>query len=128
VTNAVFGFTRMLIRLLKDIHPDGLAVAWDVSRKTFRTEAVSRVQGAAGEGPRPLPQPTAPHRRGAPGAQVTQLRREGYEADDLIASLTKKAVAEDWDVLIVTGDRDAFQLVGDPIKVMYTRCGASPTR
>ena len=42
VTNAVFGFTRMLIRLLKDFHPDGIAVAWDVSRKTFRTEVLSR--------------------------------------------------------------------------------------
>jgi DNA polymerase I len=58
---------------------------------------------------------------------VTQLRLEGYEADDLIATLTREAVAEGWDVLIVTGDRDAFQLIDDHVKVVYTRRGITDT-
>ena len=56
---------------------------------------------------------------------MTQLRAEGFEADDLIATLTKNAVAAEWEVLIVTGDRDAFQLIEGPVKVVYTRRGIS---
>jgi DNA polymerase-1 len=125
VTNAVFGFTRMLIKLLGDHHPDGVAVAWDVSRQTFRSERYAEYKA---------------QREGAPDAfrsqmplidevlqvlEIPQLRMEGYEADDLIASLGELAREHGWDVLVVTGDRDAFQLVDDHLKVLYTRRGIS---
>jgi DNA polymerase-1 len=125
VTNAVFGFTRMLIKLLGDHHPDGVAVAWDVSRQTFRSERYSEYKA---------------QREGAPDAfrsqmplidevlqvlDIPQLRMEGYEADDLIASLGELARKHGWDVLVVTGDRDAFQLVDDHLSVLYTRRGIS---
>ena len=125
VTNAVFGFTRMLIRLLKDFHPDGIAVAWDVSRKTFRTEAYPEYKAQREKAP--------DHFRGQlplmdevlQALQINQLRMEGFEADDIIASLTRNAVEDGWEVLIVTGDRDAFQLVGGRVQVVYTRRGIS---
>jgi DNA polymerase-1 len=127
VTNAVFGFTRMLIRLLKDHHPEGIAVAWDVSRQTFRTVSYPEYKAQREKAPDHFRSQLPLMDEVLQTLHVTQLRREGYEADDLIATLTKAAVAEGWEVLIVTGDRDAFQLVGGPVKVVYTRRGISDT-
>lgn len=127
VTNAVFGFTRMLIRLLKDIEPDGIAVAWDVSRKTFRTEAYPAYKAQREKAPDHFRSQLGLIDEVLQALQVNQIRREGFEADDLIASIAKKAVADDWEVLIVTGDRDAFQLVGGPVSVMYTMRGITDT-
>jgi DNA polymerase-1 len=127
VTNAVFGFTRMLIRLLKDFHPDGIAVAWDVSRKTFRTEVYPEYKAQREKAPDHFRSQLPLMDKVLESLQITQLRMEGYEADDLIATLTKNAVEGGWAVLIVTGDRDAFQLVGGPVRVVYTRRGISDT-
>ncbi|MEX2251183.1 MAG: DNA polymerase I [Acidimicrobiia bacterium] len=127
VTNAVFGFTRMLIRLLKDFHPDGIAVAWDVSRHTFRTETYPEYKAQREKAPDHFRSQLPLMDKVLESLQITQLRMEGYEADDLIATLTKNAVDGGWEVLIVTGDRDAFQLVGGPVRVVYTRRGISDT-
>jgi DNA polymerase-1 len=127
VTNAVFGFTRMLIRLLKDFHPDGIAVAWDVSRQTFRTESYPEYKATRSAAPDHFRSQLPLIDEVLETLQITQLRMEGYEADDLIATLTKLAIDEGWEVLIVTGDRDAFQLVGGPVRVVYTRRGISDT-
>ncbi len=127
VTNAVFGFTRMLIRLLKDFHPDGIAVAWDVSRQTFRTESYPEYKAQRTKAPDHFRSQLPLIDEVLQTLSMTQLRLEGYEADDLIATLTRNAVSDGWDVLIVTGDRDAFQLIGGPVKVVYTRRGISDT-
>jgi DNA polymerase-1 len=127
VTNAVFGFTRMLIRLIKDHHPEALAVAWDVSRQTFRTESYPEYKANRSKAPDHFSSQLPLIDEVLQALHITQLRQEGYEADDIIASLTRKAVADGWDVLIVTGDRDAFQLVSDKVKVLYTRRGISDT-
>ena len=125
VTNAVFGFTRMLIRLLKDYHPDGIAVAWDVSRKTFRTESYPEYKAQREKAPDHFRSQLPLIDEVLQTLHITQLREEGFEADDLIATLTKDSVAAGWEVLIVTGDRDAFQLIQGPVKVVYTRRGIS---
>ncbi len=125
VTNAVFGFTRMLIRLLKDYHPDGIAVAWDVSRQTFRTESYPEYKSQRERAPDEFRSQLPLMDEVLQTLHITQLRQEGYEADDLIATLTNNAVSAGWEVLIVTGDRDAFQLVAGPVKVVYTRRGIS---
>lgn len=127
VTNSVFGFTRMLIRLLKDHDPDGVAVAWDVSRKTFRTESYPEYKSQREKAPDHFTSQLPLMNEVLEALQISQLRLEGYEADDIIASLTRQAVDDGWDVLIVTGDRDAFQLVGGPVRVLYTRRGISDT-
>jgi len=127
VTNAVFGFTRMLIRLIKDHHPEGVAVAWDVSRQTFRTESYPEYKANRDKAPDHFRSQLPLIDEVLQSLHITQLKQEGYEADDIIASLTKQATGDGWDVLIVTGDRDAFQLVGDKVKVLYTRRGISDT-
>lgn len=127
VTNAVFGFTRMLIRLIKDHHPDGVAVAWDVSRKTFRTESYPEYKANRDKAPDHFRSQLPLINEVLDALHIIQLRREGFEADDIIASLTRQATEDGWEVLIVTGDRDAFQLVGGPVKVLYTRRGISDT-
>jgi DNA polymerase-1 len=125
VTNAVFGFTRMLIRLLKDYHPEGIAVAWDVSRQTFRTESYPEYKSQRERAPDEFRSQLPLMDEVLQTLHITQLRQEGYEADDLIATLVKMAVEAGWEVLIVTGDRDAFQLIEGPVKVVYTRRGIS---
>lgn len=127
VTNAVFGFTRMLIRLIKDHHPEGVAVAWDVSRQTFRTESYPEYKANRNKAPDHFRSQLPLMDEVLEALNIAQLRVEGYEADDIIATLTRQATADGWDVLIVTGDRDAFQLVGGPVRVLYTRRGISDT-
>jgi DNA polymerase I len=127
VTNSVFGFTRMLIRLLKDFHPDGIAVAWDVSRRTFRTDSYPEYKAQREKAPDQFRSQLPLIDEVLQALEITQFRAEGFEADDLIASLTRLAVNDGWDVLIVTGDRDAFQLIGGPVRVVYTRRGISDT-
>jgi DNA polymerase-1 len=125
VTNAVFGFTRMLIRLLKDYHPEGIAVAWDVSRQTFRTESYPEYKSQRERAPDEFRSQLPLMDEVLQTLNITQLRQEGYEADDLIATLVRRSVEAGWEVLIVTGDRDAFQLIEGPVKVVYTRRGIS---
>ena len=127
VTNAVFGFTRMLIRLLKDHHPEAIAVAWDVSRQTFRSEAYPEYKAQRSTAPDHFRSQLPLIDEVLEALQITQYRMEGFEADDIIATMVKEATAQDWEVLIVTGDRDAFQLVGPSTKVLYTRRGISDT-
>lgn len=127
VTNAVFGFTRMLIRLIKDHHPEGVAVAWDVSRQTFRAEQFPEYKANRDKAPDHFRSQLPLIDEVLQALHIEQLRLEGFEADDIIASITRQAVQEDWEVLIVTGDRDAFQLVGGPVRVLYTRRGISDT-
>ena len=127
VTNAVYGFTRMLIRLLADHHPDGLAVAWDVSRHSFRTEEYPEYKAQREKAPEAFGNQLPLIDEVLESLRIPQVRREGYEADDLIATLTRRATEAGWEVLIVTGDRDAFQLVGDGVRVLYTRRGITDT-
>ncbi|MGH8874221.1 MAG: DNA polymerase, partial [Acidimicrobiia bacterium] len=124
-TNAVYGFTRMLVRLLNDHHPDGLAVAWDVSRSTFRSETYPEYKAQRLSAPDAFHSQLPLIHEVLSALQIPQLQQEGYEADDVIASLAERAIADGWHVLLVTGDRDAFQLVGDHLTVVYTRRGIS---
>ncbi|MGA7269933.1 MAG: DNA polymerase I [Acidimicrobiia bacterium] len=123
ITNAVYGFTRMLIKLLGDHHPDGVAVAWDVSRRSFRTDRYEDYKAQRQKAPDEFRSQLPLIDEVLHALEIPQVRLEGYEADDLIATLAHRAVEEGWDVLIVTGDRDAFQLIDDHVKVLYTRRG-----
>ena len=127
VTNAVFGFIRMLIRLLADENPDALAVVWDVSRQTFRAELYPAYKAQRSRTPDLLTTQFSLLEKLLEALEVPQLRKEGFEADDVIASLARQATEEGWEVLAVTGDRDVFQLVDDQFRVLYTRRGVSDT-
>ena len=123
VTNAAYGFTRMLIKLLGDHHPDAVAVAWDVSRVTFRTAEYPEYKAQRVAAPDAFKSQLPLINEVLNSLGVAQLRLEGYEADDLIATIGEIARREGWNVLLVTGDRDAFQLIDDHLKVLYTRRG-----
>ncbi|HET6500447.1 MAG TPA: 5'-3' exonuclease H3TH domain-containing protein, partial [Amycolatopsis sp.] len=125
VTNAVFGFTSMLINLLRDEQPTHLAVAFDLSRQTFRSATYAEYKANRSTTPDEFKgQVTLVHDvLGVLG--IPALTKENYEADDIIATLTTQAVAGGYEVLICTGDRDALQLVGDTVTVLYPRKGVS---
>lgn len=123
VTNAAYGFTRMLIKLLGDHHPDAVAVAWDVSRETFRTVEYPQYKAQREASPDAFRSQLPLINEVLDSLGMAQVRLEGYEADDVIATLGEQARREDWRVLLVTGDRDAFQLIDDHLQVLYTRRG-----
>jgi DNA polymerase-1 len=124
-TNAVYGFTSMLINLLRDEHPSHVAAAFDVSRKTFRAEAYAPYKANRSATPDEFRgQVSLIHDvLGALGIPV--LTKGNYEADDLIATLVTRAEPEGFEVLICTGDRDVLQLVSDQVTVLYPRKGVS---
>jgi DNA polymerase-1 len=126
VTNAVFGFTSMLVKLMSDEKPEYMAVAFDAPARTFRYELDPEYKAGRKETPQLFASQMPLIREVLETMQVPQLCVEGVEADDVIATLATKAAAEGLDVIVVTGDRDAFQLIEDPhIKVLYNRRGVS---
>jgi DNA polymerase I len=126
VTNAVFGFTSMLVKLLSDEKPEYLAVAFDAPARTFRYDLDPEYKAGRKETPDLFASQMPLIREVLETMQVPQLCVEGVEADDVIATLATRAAAEGIDVIVVTGDRDAFQLIEDPhIKVLYNRRGVS---
>jgi DNA polymerase-1 len=126
ITNAVFGFTSMLVKVLGDEHPDGIAVVFDAPGPTFRNELDSDYKGNRKETPDIfVPQIPLIHEV-IDALQIPTLQVAGVEADDVIATLAIRAAADGIDVIIVTGDRDSYQLVSDPhVKVLYNRRGVS---
>jgi len=126
VTNAVFGFTSMLINLLKDHTPDQIAVALDLPEPTFRHELVSDYKAGRSEAPDILRQQLGLVRQVVETLKIPIVEKAGFEADDVIATLATEARDRGDEVLIVTGDRDAYQLVEDPlVKVLYNMRGVS---
>ncbi|HZQ26056.1 MAG TPA: DNA polymerase I [Acidimicrobiales bacterium] len=126
VTNAVFGFTSMLVNLLKDHQPDGIAVAFDLPQPTFRHDMVPDYKAGRSEAPDILRQQMGLVRRVVDALKIPVLEVPTYEADDIVATLATQARDRGDDVIIVTGDRDTYQLVEDPhIKVLYNRRGVS---
>src|SRR4051795_4990140 len=121
VTNAVYGFTSMLVNLLRDYRPDHVAVVFDRPEKTFRHEAVSTYKAGRAEAPDILRQQMGLVRQVIDAFKIPMLALAGYEADDIIATLATVLRDRGEDVLICTGDRDSYQLVEDPhVKVLYT--------
>lgn len=127
VTNAAFGFTSMLIKLLGEHRPDGMAVAWDVGRSTFRTERYADYKAQRESAPDLFRSQLPLIREVLEAMGILQMERPGFEADDVIATLVKIVTDLGWQVLVVTGDRDSFQLVSPTVRVIYTRRGISDT-
>ncbi len=126
VTNAVFGFTSMLINLLKDHQPDGIGIAFDRPEPTFRHELVPEYKANRSEAPDILRQQMGLVRQVVETLRIPMVDAAGYEADDVIATLATQAKEKGDEVIVVTGDRDEYQLVEDPyVKVLYNRRGVS---
>jgi DNA polymerase-1 len=124
-TNAVYGFTSMLINVLRDEQPTHLAVAFDVGRKTFRNEIFAEYKANRSESPTDFRGQVSLIQEVLGALHVPVITAEGYEADDVIATLTVQAVEQGMDVAICTGDRDALQLVDPHVTVLYPRKGVS---
>ena len=124
-TNAVYGFTSMLINVLRDEQPTHLAVAFDVSRKTFRSEEYAEYKATRSATPSEFQGQVALVREVLDALRIRHVQLDGFEADDVIATLTTQATAQGMDVVICTGDRDAFQLVTDKVTLLYPVRGVS---
>ncbi len=126
VTNAVFGFTSMLVNLMRDHRPDQVIVAFDRPEPTFRHEAYDAYKAQREAAPDILRQQMGLVRQVVESLGVPIVELVGYEADDIIATLATQGRDRGRDVIIVTGDRDTYQLVEDPhVKVLYNRRGVS---
>ena len=124
-TNAVYGFTAMLINLLRDESPTHVAAAFDVSRQTFRSERYPEYKANRSSTPDEFRGQIDVTKEVLAALGITVLAEPGFEADDLIATLTTQAEKEGYQVLVVTGDRDSLQLVSDDVTVLYPRKGVS---
>ncbi|EWT02888.1 DNA polymerase I [Intrasporangium oryzae NRRL B-24470] len=124
-TNAVYGFTSMLINVLRDEEPTHVAVAFDLSRQTFRTEEYSEYKAGRSKTPDEFKGQVSLLHEVLDALRIVHVELEGYEADDIIATLTTQAEAEGLEVLICSGDRDTFQLVSDKVTVLYPVRGVS---
>jgi DNA polymerase I len=127
-TNAVYGFTAMLIKVLDDERPTHVAVAFDRSEPTFRHEQYEEYKAGRQKAPDDFRSQVSLIFEVLDALGVRRLSAPGYEADDIIATLATEAAGEGMDVLIVTGDRDAFQLISDRVTVLYNSRGVSDMR
>lgn len=124
-TNAVFGFTSMLINVLRDERPTHVGVAFDVSRQTFRTQEYAEYKGNRSKSPDEFKGQVGLIKDVVAALGITAFEKDGFEADDVIGTLTTQAQEAGMEVLICTGDRDALQLVTDTTTVLYPRKGVS---
>ena len=126
VTNAVFGFTSMLINVIRDHKPDGIVVAFDRPEKTFRHEMIDTYKGTRSETHELLRPQFGLVRQVLDAMHIPIVELPGYEADDVLATLATAARDNGDLAILVTGDRDSYQLVEDPyIKVLYNKRGVS---
>src|SRR5271166_4715922 len=124
-TNAVYGFTAMLINLLRDESPTRVAAAFDVSRQTFRSERYPEYKANRSSTPDEFHGQIDVTKEVLAALGITVLAEPGFEADDVIATLATQAEQAGFRVLVVTGDRDSLQLVSDDVTVLYPRKGVS---
>jgi len=124
-TNAIYGFATMLLSLLSTEKPTHVAVAFDVSRKTFRSEIFPEYKANRAKTPDEFRSQMTYLHELVTAFGITTFEVEGFEADDIIATITKQAERENAEVFICTGDRDSFQLVNEKTTVLYPKRGVS---
>ncbi|MES9287795.1 DNA polymerase I [Cutibacterium acnes] len=124
-TNAVHGFVAMLINLLRNEKPTHVAVAWDLAGGTFRTTEYSEYKAGRAAIPPEFPGQIDLIEEVLDALRIVHLSKENYEADDILATLSTRATTEGFKTLLVSGDRDAMQLVNDQVTVLYPRKGVS---
>ncbi|MGV8909507.1 MAG: DNA polymerase I [Propionicimonas sp.] len=124
-TNAVYGFTSMLINVLRDEKPTHLCVAFDVSRNTFRRERYVDYKATRSASPAEFSGQIGLIKEVLDALNIVHIERDGFEADDIIATLSRRGAEAGLNVLICTGDRDTLQLVNDQVTVLYPRKGVS---
>ncbi|MEV6300891.1 DNA polymerase I [Actinoplanes sp. NPDC051861] len=124
-TNAVFGFTSMLINMLRDEKPTHIVVAFDVSRRSFRTEKYADYKAGRSETPQPFQGQVSLIKEVLEALRIPVVEKQNYEADDVIATLATQAREAGMEVVISSGDRDAFQLATENVTILYPVRGVS---
>ncbi|MGB6022471.1 MAG: 5'-3' exonuclease H3TH domain-containing protein, partial [Ornithinimicrobium sp.] len=124
-TNAVYGFISMLINVLRDEAPTHIAVAFDKSRNTFRTQEYAEYKAGRAKTPDEFSGQLPLIREVLDALRIAHLDVDGFEADDIIATLTARAREDNMEVLICSGDRDAIQLIDKRCTLLYPRKGVS---
>ena len=124
-TNAVYGFGAMLVNLIANEKPTHIAVAFDLSRKTFRTEMFPEYKATRAATPDEFRSQMSYINELVDSLGILHFALEGFEADDILATLSTRAVADGFKVLICSGDRDSFQLVTSEITVLYPKKGVT---
>ncbi|MUG85197.1 DNA polymerase I [Paenibacillus timonensis] len=124
-TNAVYGFTNMLLRLIQEERPTHMLVAFDAGKVTFRHEGYQEYKGGRDKTPSELSEQFPLMRELLESFGIAWFELAGYEADDIIGTLSKRAEEAGQEVLVVTGDKDMLQVVSDRVKVALTRKGVS---
>ncbi len=124
ISNAVFGFTNILVKVINELKPDYLCVAFDYGKKTFRNELYSDYKGTRKQTPTELVSQFPILKTLLNAMHIKTIEREGIEADDIIGSLTKLFPVQN---IVVTGDKDSFQLINKHTSIMFTKKGISET-
>ncbi len=131
-TQAVYGFIRMLLKLLKDVRPSHIAIVFDSPKKTFRDDLFAEYKANRSEAPNDLIVQIPYIHRAVDAFRIKSLMIEGFEADDVIGTLAKRAAEEDFVVTLITADKDFMQLVGPHVTLWDTmrdrRIGAREVR
>lgn len=123
-TNAIYGFASMLINLIRDEKPTHIATAFDVSRKTFRSEKFPEYKANRAATPEEFRSQVSYINELLDAFAIPHFELEGYEADDVIATFVKH-FSDDAEIFICSGDRDSFQLVSDQVTVLYPKKGVT---
>ncbi|MEY3128961.1 MAG: hypothetical protein RL405_281, partial [Actinomycetota bacterium] len=118
-TNAIHGFISMMLNILASEKPTHMAVAFDISRESFRTEEYPEYKGTRGETPPEFMGQTELLREALDAMNIKNITRENYEADDILASLADQAADQGFRVFVVSGDRDTFQLIREETTILY---------
>lgn len=124
-TNAILGFTTMLLKLIEEEKPTHFLVAFDAGKKTFRHETYKDYKGGRAKTPPELSEQFPILRELLTAFSISQYELDGYEADDIIGTLTKRGEEQGMDVLVVSGDKDLLQLASERVTIALTRRGVS---
>lgn len=124
-TNAVYGFTTMLLKILEDEKPTHMLVAFDAGKTTFRHETYKDYKGGRQKTPSELAEQFPLVKQLLEASSIKHYELENYEADDIIGTLAKIGEANDFDIRVISGDKDLLQLVSDKTQVQLTKKGLS---
>lgn len=124
-TNAIYGFANILFKIISDYSPTHIGVAFDLKAPTFRHKMYADYKGTRKGMPEELAEQLAPLKEMLDYFNITKMELAGYEADDIIGTVSKYFESQDIETLIITGDRDSFQLASDKIKILFTKKGVS---
>ncbi|EQB35734.1 MULTISPECIES: DNA polymerase I [Virgibacillus] len=124
-TNAVYGFTTMLLRILKEEEPTHMLVAFDAGKTTFRHTTYKEYKGGRQKTPPELSEQFPLLKEVLDAFEIAHYQLDNYEADDIIGTLSKRVRKDKWDVTVISGDKDLLQLVSDKVTVNLTKKGIS---